>query len=149
MVLSKCPMIEFLAFPPASVKILMISNGDSGVRPGWKLTGAPVASWPAALACIDFFSKAELEIKLSYRKVTSSRLSWLVAHFHIFRLLMKGNFDAYVLWPLDKMVQNWIVDWSTARDFMVSEIVLGYLIIYLSIWYFMSHKMQIFAYFQY
>ena len=34
---------------------------------------------------------------------------------------MKGNFDVYVLWPLDKMVQNWIVDWSTARDFTVNE----------------------------
>ena len=32
-------------------------------------------------------------------------------------LFMKGNFDAYVLWTLDKMVQNWIVDPSTARDF--------------------------------
>ena len=32
---------------------------------------------------------------------------------------MKGNFDANVLWPLDKMVQNWIVDRSTARDFTV------------------------------
>ena len=54
-----------------------------------------------------------------YRKVASSRLSWLVAHFHIFRLFMKGNFDDYVLWPLDKMVQNWIVDLSTARNFTV------------------------------
>ena len=27
--------------------------------------------------------------------------------------------DAYVLWPLDKMVQNWMVDQSTARDFTV------------------------------
>ena len=32
---------------------------------------------------------------------------------------MKGKFDPYVLWPLAKKVQNWIVDWSTARDFMV------------------------------
>ena len=32
---------------------------------------------------------------------------------------MKGNFDAYVLWPLDKMVQNLIVDRSTALDFTV------------------------------
>ena len=32
---------------------------------------------------------------------------------------MKGNFDAYVLWTLDKMVQNWIVDQSTARNFTV------------------------------
>ena len=49
--------------------------------------------------------------------VASSRLSWLVAHIHIFRLYMKGNFDVYVLWPLEKMVQNWIVDWSTSRNF--------------------------------
>ena len=32
-------------------------------------------------------------------------------------IFMKGNFDDYVLWTLDKMVQNWIVDPSTARDF--------------------------------
>ena len=32
-----------------------------------------------------------------YRKVASSRLSRLGAHFWIFRLLMKGKFDAYVL----------------------------------------------------
>ena len=34
---------------------------------------------------------------LTYRKVAISRLSWLVAHFHIFRLFMKEKFDAYVL----------------------------------------------------
>ena len=33
----------------------------------------------------------------TYRKVASSRLSRLVAHPVIFRLFMKGNFDAYVL----------------------------------------------------
>jgi hypothetical protein len=33
---------------------------------------------------------------------------------------MKGKFDAYVLWPLAKKFQNWIVDRSTARDFTVS-----------------------------
>ena len=43
----------------------------------------------------------------------------LVAHFWIFRLFMKGKFDAYVLWPLTKRVQNWIVDRSTARDFTI------------------------------
>ena len=32
---------------------------------------------------------------------------------------MKGKFDAYVLWPLAKRVQNWIVDWFTARNFTV------------------------------
>ena len=29
----------------------------------------------------------------TYRKVASSRLSWLVAHSRIFRLFMKGKFD--------------------------------------------------------
>ena len=33
---------------------------------------------------------------ITYRKVASSRLPRLVAHFWIFRLLMKGKFDAYV-----------------------------------------------------
>jgi hypothetical protein len=33
----------------------------------------------------------------TYRKVASSRLSWLVAHLRIFRLFMKGKFDGYVL----------------------------------------------------
>ena len=32
----------------------------------------------------------------TYRKVTSSRLSWLVAHPRIFKWLMKGKFDPYV-----------------------------------------------------
>ena len=32
---------------------------------------------------------------------------------------MKGKFDAYVLWPLTKRVQNWIVDRSTAPNFML------------------------------
>ena len=34
---------------------------------------------------------------------------------------MKGKFDAYVLWPLVKKIQNWIVDRSTARDFTVDN----------------------------
>ena len=33
---------------------------------------------------------------------------------------MKGKFDAYVLWPLAKWVQNRIVDQSTAHDFTVT-----------------------------
>ena len=32
---------------------------------------------------------------------------------------MKGKFDAYVLWPLAKSFQNWIVYRSTARHFTV------------------------------
>ena len=55
-----------------------------------------------------------------YRKVANSRLSWLVAHPRIFRLFMKGKINAYVLWPIAKRVQNWIVDQSTARHFTVT-----------------------------
>ena len=55
----------------------------------------------------------------NYSKVGSSSLSWLVAHFWVFRLFMKGKFDAYVLWPLAKSVQNWMVSQSTAPDFTV------------------------------
>ena len=55
----------------------------------------------------------------TYRKVVSSRLFWLVAHLRIFRLFMKGKFDAYVLRPLAKLIQNWIINQSTARDFTV------------------------------
>ena len=54
-----------------------------------------------------------------YHKVSSWSTSRLVAHLTIFRLFMKGKFDAYVLWPLTKRVQNWIVNRSTARDFTV------------------------------
>ena len=51
--------------------------------------------------------------------VASSRLSWLVAHPSIFRMFMKGTFDAYVLWLLVNIFQNWIVDRSTACIFTV------------------------------
>ena len=47
-----------------------------------------------------------------YRKVASSKLSRLVAHLRIFRVFMKGKFDAYVqrvpalraFWNLQKTV---------------------------------------------
>ena len=59
---------------------------------------------------------------ITYRKIASSSMSWLVAHSQIFSRLMKGKFDAYVLWPLTKKFQNWIVNWSTACNFTVSGI---------------------------
>ena len=43
-----------------------------------------------------------------YCKVASNRLSWLVAHLSIFRLFMKGKFDAYVpcyLWPKEFKIE--------------------------------------------
>ena len=59
-----------------------------------------------------------------YRKVASRSTSRLVARPRIFRLFMKGKFDAYVLWPLafdlwPLTFDLWIVDRSTARDFTV------------------------------
>ena len=55
----------------------------------------------------------------TYRKVASSKLSWLAAHLRIFRLSLKGKFNTYALWPLTKSVQNSIIDQSTARNFTV------------------------------
>ena len=51
----------------------------------------------------------------------SSSLSHLIAHFWVFRLFMKGKFNAHVSWPLAKRVQNWIVDPSTPPNFMVCQ----------------------------
>ena len=58
------------------------------------------------------FQKENLKIlTFIYRKVPSSSMSRLVVHFQIFRRLMKGKFDAYVLWPLAKKLQNWTVQY--------------------------------------
>ena len=73
----------------------------------------------------------------AYRKVASSSLSWLVAHFQIFISLMKGKFDAYVLWPLVKKFQNWIVDQSTACEFTVFDIWL------MPIWFMAQHQLNL------
>ena len=40
--------------------------------------------------------------KVTYRKVVISKMSRLVVHVGIYRLLMKGIFDAYVVWPFYK-----------------------------------------------
>ena len=64
--------------------------------------------------------KMNTENENIYRKVSSRSTSRLVAHPSIFRMFMKGKFDAYVLWPLAKSFQNWIVDRSTARHLVCS-----------------------------
>ena len=58
---------------------------------------------------------------LSTARLRAVDLSRLVAHLRIFRLFMKGKFDAYVLWPLAQRVQNWIIDRCDARDFTVTD----------------------------
>ena len=40
----------------------------------------------------------------------------------IFKRLMKGKFDAYVLLPFTEKFWNWIVDGSTACDFTVDHV---------------------------
>ena len=85
-------------------------------REGFRLWNSFVVWW---ISKVRMGPKSFSSYGSTYRKVTNSRLSRLVAHFWIFRLFMKGKFDAYVLWSLAKGVQNWIVDRSTARDFTV------------------------------
>ena len=76
-----------------------------------------------------FFMKYRKKNKVwsMYRKVASSRMSLLVAHTRIFRLFMRGEFDTYVLWPLAKRIQNWIVAQSTACDYnyMIIKFIFG------------------------
>ena len=40
-----------------------------------------------------------------YRKVAHSNKSHLEAHAGFFRLLIRGIFDPYVLWPFDKKLE--------------------------------------------
>jgi hypothetical protein len=65
---------------------------------------------------------AKISMHFKYRKVASRSMSWLEACPRIFRLYMKGKFDPYVLWPLTKRVQNWIVNQS-ACNFTVWRII--------------------------
>ena len=54
-----------------------------------------------------------------YRIVKSSNTSCLEAHPGIYGLLMKGIFDAYVLWPFDKKLISWLVSQIRTGDFTV------------------------------
>ena len=54
-----------------------------------------------------------------YRIVASRSTSRLVTCLGLFRLLMKGIFGPYVLWPLDKKLIFWIVTRVSARDYTV------------------------------
>ena len=54
-----------------------------------------------------------------YRIVASRSTSQLVTCLGLFRLLMKGIFGPYVLWPLDKKLIFWIVTRVSAPDYTV------------------------------
>ena len=60
-----------------------------------------------------------------YRIVASRSTSRLVTCLGLFRLLMKGIFSPYVLWPFDKKLIFWIVTRVSARDYtVVTDLIL-------------------------
>ena len=72
------------------------------------------ASWLVLYCSIRF-------TKLIYHKVVSSNTSHLEAHAGIYGLLMKGIFDAYVLWPFGKKLIFELVMRVNTRDFTVDK----------------------------
>ena len=67
-------------------------------------------------------SYLDLRNQTVYRLVASRSTSRLVTCLGLFRLLMKGIFGPYVLWPLDRKLIFWIVTPVSARDSTVNEI---------------------------
>ena len=65
---------------------------------------------------ISCFFDAYLNVSGKYRKVARSNTSRLEAQAGFFRLLMKGIFDPYVLWPFDKKLIFWLVILVRTRD---------------------------------
>ena len=57
----------------------------------------------------------------NYRIVASTSPSRIEAHAGLFRLLMKGIFDPYVLWPFDKELIFLLVMLVSTREFTVNE----------------------------
>ena len=60
-------------------------------------------------------------IENRYRRVASSNLSRLEPHPGFYRLLMKGNFDNYLLWPFDKKIIFGLVTGVNTCAFPVLE----------------------------
>ena len=58
---------------------------------------------------------------IKYHKVASSNTSRLEAHTGFFRLLIKGIFDPYVLWPFDKKLISYLVTRVRTRDYTVKK----------------------------
>ena len=55
----------------------------------------------------------------NYRKVVSSNTSLLEAYAGFFRLLTKGIFYPYVLWPFNKKLISYLVTRFRTRDYTV------------------------------
>ena len=69
-----------------------------------------------------FFSNLAYTSHIMYSIVASTSPSRFEAHAGHFRLLMKGIFDAYVLWPFDKKSFFELVTRVNTRDFTVCVI---------------------------
>ena len=69
--------------------------------------------------CCNYYSLTVSHLWYKYRIVASSIPSRIEAHADLFRLLMKGIFDPYVLWPFDKKSIFLLVKRVSTRDFTV------------------------------
>ena len=69
--------------------------------------------------CTTCFIWSRVNLHAIYRIVASRSTSRLVTCLGLFRLLMKGIFGPYVLWPLEKKLIFWIVTRVSARDYTV------------------------------
>ena len=78
------------------------------------------AQWDEIYSEVHFFAWKNKAYNLyKYRKIASSNTSRLEAHVGFFRLLMKGIFGPYVLWPFDKMLIFQLVTHIRTCDYTV------------------------------
>ena len=66
-----------------------------------------------------FYFQNFQSLVFGYRKIASSNTSCLEAHAELFRLLIKGIFDPYVLEPFDKMLISKLVTPVRTLDYTV------------------------------
>ena len=59
---------------------------------------------------------------MNTKKIASSNTSHLEAHAGFFRLLMKGIFVSYLLWPFDKKLISYIVALIRTHDCTVYDL---------------------------
>ena len=55
---------------------------------------------------------------LNYRKIASSNTSRFEAHEGFFRLLMKGIFNPYALWPFDKVTRSRTCNYTVVKNIL-------------------------------
>ena len=89
------------------------SSTRSSLKQNWKMTlqsreilivalKLSIACWKCFIRSKEFDKNFSKWNQYMYHKIASSNTSRLRAHVGLFRLLMKGIFGSYVLWPFDK-----------------------------------------------